>query len=289
MKRAFTLIELLVVLAIIAILAGLLLPALSTAKSKARSINCVSNQKQLILGWQMHNDSNDGVMVSGRHAKLSGGITNPLNWYPVGNGMKYRPRWIATMGANVGIYAFTKPIVQNDRQNYDSKIYTCPSASKRLDERNSAYGYNHQFLGNARMSKGRFVNFPVKQSSIYSPAKTVVAADCLGTAAAFPSDGRLGYQDNGKDFNAIGNHGWTLDPPRLTNVSDKGTGGHSSPRTAVDPRHNDKTGVVFVDGHAQIKIPQQLGYTRKENGVFVQGDNTYFSGTGSDLDPPRKY
>ena len=75
----------------------------------------------------------------------------------------------------------------------------------------------------------------------------------------------------------------------MTNVSDKGTGDPLSPRTAVDPRHNDKTGAVFVDGHAQIEPPERLGYVRKENGVFIQGNNTFFSGAGSDLDPPRKY
>src|SRR5256884_4478458 len=62
-NHAFTLIELLVVIAIIAILAAILFPVFAQAREAARKTTCLSNQKQLALGWLMYCQDYDEAYV----------------------------------------------------------------------------------------------------------------------------------------------------------------------------------------------------------------------------------
>ncbi len=277
-KRAFTLIELLAVIAIIGLLVGLVLPSLSRARLQGRSVVCLAHLGEFAKGWQMYADDNESIILPARMYDKPGGKTNRENWYDVGNGKKYRPRWPAIIGVYVGVPAFNEPLTKDkdgiraDWQDYDNELYSCPTEGTWINERNFAYGYNYQFLGNARQTNDTYHRFPVAMHRIKAPSKTVVFGDCLGTAAGYRASSRSSYNRLGTSFTSMGNHGFTLDPPRLTEDSDRGSGSADSTRTAVAARHQEKANVVFADGHGEGMPPRELGYRTNRFGRFVDHD-----------------
>jgi prepilin-type N-terminal cleavage/methylation domain-containing protein len=188
-KKAFTLVELLVVIAIIALLMGVLLPAISRAREQAKRIVCLSDIKQLTIAWGMYADTNNDKMVNTATPSEGSAECDQCPDCPTGDPYIAKAK-APTDAANLhykempwvggAFYSYTQPLPEKAARcaiqtgalfKYapDFKLYRCPTANK-----GEFFTYNAM----ASMNGGNTGKAPFKnRNEIRHTAKQLVLCD----------------------------------------------------------------------------------------------------------------
>lgn len=253
----FTLIELLVVIAIIAILAAMLLPALSKAKARSQQAACLSNERQWTLANSMYVDDNSQTYPWPRYqVSILGEQDNPTwtiigQFYNVNQGNDVWFNCLPSYVAGQPLYYWSDPT--RTALFYSSKtIYNCPTVL--------AMGYNtvdqpsgHGFVD---VTQRPIFNYAMNSKSLANePGATVLKAHMIAHPSTFVNYSEVRVRSDDLPFNVVGN----------ANYLDLGT--PHCYTTRFSARHSGGGNIAFSDGHVSFfKYPYVVNSTGNDPG-----------------------
>ncbi len=224
MRRGFTLIEALVVAGVLAILAGMLFPALGRARRKGRDAQCVSNLRQQYVGLHQFASSHGVYPMSP--------TILPKGKYP-----EHDSGWMHAVENQIG------DVSRSSSAWRWSGIWKCPADGRTSgSSQGGSYGYNSEGLGLSVDEVGLglgghyvrrwsgFDNLPVAESEVASPSRMLALGDGVaGSKGAYrDGDGQL-WRSHWLDYS---------DPDKVFSKR-------------VNGRHAGRINVAFCDGHAE--------------------------------------